>query len=381
MTTMLKKLVNYRGALDSLILMLEQNQLFKVLLVTGRNSFENSEILTGFHKALNEKASVYRFFEFNTNPTIFDLEKGILFAQNFNPDVVIGIGGGSVMDIAKLVSKFSHINGDLENIIKTNQVIYERKKKLVLVPTTAGSGSEATHFSVVYINDNKYSYASSDLIPDSTILDSRLIDSMSRRQSGISALDAFCQAIESYWSVDSTIESRKLSEMSLKLITSNFMQFLENSTPQVSDNMLYASFLSGSAINITKTTAPHALSYYLTKKYDIPHGHAVSLFLPYFLRFNSVEIETNLSNGLNFIEYKSRFSNLLKILGVSDVNSAINLVYRMQDHVPIERNLSDVGVKSLSDIEKIADAVNLERLKNNPKKVSKQNLLNLLNKS
>jgi alcohol dehydrogenase class IV len=373
----MQKCINYRGALRQLSDIIKSSRAKKIFLVTGKKSFSNSVVC---QQLLNDLSNfdVFRFQNFDVNPNSQDLKKGITLATEFCPDMIIGIGGGSVMDMAKLISKFWDVTADIEPILKNNAIVKKRNLPFVLIPTTAGSGSEATHFAVIYINKIKYSYASDCLLPDYTILDVTLTDHIPKNLTAITAFDAFSQAVESFWSVNSNVESRVYSEKSISIIIEIFEDLVSNPTPIVRDKMLEASNLAGKAINITKTTAPHALSYFFTSNYGIPHGHAVAITLPLFLIFNDPESGNIPRPELEVVNYRNNYRRLLHLLKVNNSMEAQNKIFKMIDKCGFNTSLNSIGMKSKEEIIKAAKSVNYQRLGNNPMEVTENNIVELL---
>jgi alcohol dehydrogenase class IV len=327
------------------------------------------------------KFDIYRHCDFEVNPNINDLSKGINIAKSFNPDVIVGIGGGSVMDTAKLIAKFLDADVDLNDCVLKNKSFSKRNKQLFLVPTTAGSGSECTHFAVIYVDDEKYSYASEYLLPDAIVLDSSLTDSVPKSLTAITAFDAFSQAVEAYWSVGSNNQSRAFAKRSIEIIMEVFERLVNAPSEDLRDKMLKASYYAGQAINISKTTAPHAISYFLTKKYNLPHGHAVILTLPIFLEYNAPSCSSNLNPKLDKKEYELRYKELIKLLGNDSLEKAVLNVKNMIAISGLKSSFSQVGLKGINDLEEVARSVNIERLKNNPMLLTQADIIFLLKKN
>lgn len=179
-----------------------------IFLVTGNKSYEKSgakffieNILDGFN--------FIRFSDFSENPKIEDVEKGInIFLEN-SCDYLVSVGGGSVLDMAKLIN-IGHDKKNLKDLATNKTKISSFGKKLIAIPTTSGSGSEATHFAVVYVGGEKFSVAHPIyMLPNVVVLNPSLTYSMDSYQTALSGIDAFAQAMESYWSVNSTEESKK----------------------------------------------------------------------------------------------------------------------------------------------------------------------------
>ena len=274
-----------KEAIESLSEDLKSLNVNKVFLVTGKKSYTDSGA-QDIIESLSDNFEFIRFENFEDNPNIDDVEKGVKYFKKNNCDCILAIGGGSAIDMAKLIKFFAP---------KTKPFIGKFNKKLepdhnislVAIPTTAGTGSEATQFAVLYVGFDKYSISDVQLLPNYVAIISKLLISQTKYQKAVSGLDAFSQAIESFWSINSTVESREYSLQALKLIIPNLPKVVNKKfETDTYKNMALGAYFAGKAINIAKTTAPHAFSYYLTKRCKIPHGHAVAIFLPSFINYN-----------------------------------------------------------------------------------------------
>lgn len=254
----------------------------RVLLITGQRSFNWFD-----EKKLVERisgtAEIFRWSHARPNPEFSNLIHGLQVVSMFNPEVVLGIGGGSVLDTAKLLAALhGKKSSELDNVTSATVELSARNTRLVLVPTTAGSGAEATHFSVLYRDGRKYSIVGGGLLPDCVFLDPHLVVSGEPEQLAASGLDALCQCIESIWAKSATAESQQRAVEGLRAISHSLESFVQGDTSKAKD-IQWGSHLSGHAINVTKTTAPHALSYFLTSNFGVPHGIAVASTIGYFI--------------------------------------------------------------------------------------------------
>ncbi len=311
------------------------------------------------------------FTDFNPNPQIEDLRKGIRLFNSKSFEFIIAIGGGSVLDMAKLISVMAHQTENLEEITKGNAKINNNKTKLLVIPTTAGTGAEATAFSVLYINKIKYSVASKLILPDIVFLSSEFSMSAPPYLTASTGLDAFSQAIESVWSVNSNTQSQEYAFKAIELVWNNLEKAVNKNNKQAKQKMQEAAFLAGKAINITKTTAPHALSYGFTSYYNIPHGHAVILSLNYFLEFNYNVTDSNCTDSRGAEAVKKRIDKILQILdtNISNVKVVLNSFYKS---ININTNIS-VLINNF-DANLILNSTSVERLNNNPRKVTKSDI-------
>ncbi len=346
----------------------------KIFLVRANKSFEVSGAKL-FIENLIGTAEITSFHNFSVNPKIEDLQKGIEIFREGDFDLIIAIGGGSVLDMAKLISVLSHQHSELANLITGNAQIAEHKTPLLAIPTTAGTGSEATMFSVVYIDNMKYSVSSPSILPNSVYLSPYFLKTASPYLAACTGLDAFCQAVESIWSVNATEESESYGLKAIELIWNNLHSAAVLSDALAMEQMLEASFLAGKAINITKTTAPHAISYAFTTYYNIPHGHAVALSLPFFFVFNYALTNQNCTDPRGVESVKMRIDKVLNLIN-ADIETAYAVLDNFFRKVGITINLSEL-IKDF-DPSLIAENINVERLGNNPRRVSKDNVLTFL---
>jgi alcohol dehydrogenase class IV len=280
------------------------------------------------------------------------------------------------MDMAKLISVLSHQNEDIKEIVRGNITLINHKTNVLAIPTTAGSGAESTAFSVLYIDKIKYSVANHSILPDCVYLSAEFSMSSSKYLTAYSGLDAFSQAIESMWSVNSNKTSEKYAVKAISLAWRNLATAVNSNDKEAKEEMQKAAFLAGKAINITKTTAPHALSYGFTTYYNIPHGHAVVLSLAFFFRYN-YEVQTNDCNDNRGAEYvKLQIEKILNLLNI-EINNFENTLYNYLISIGIETDLRKLI--PTFDYSLILKSINPDRLNNNPRKIHTETLHNFLN--
>ena len=351
----------------------------KILLVTGKGSYKKSGSEEKLIQYLGD-AVIKRFFDFEPNPNIKDVLVGINIISSFKPDLVIAVGGGSVIDIAKLINIFAvHVAKEKEiyEFVNESSSFKQAGLPLIAIPTTSGTGSEATHFAVVYIGNKKYSFAHEYVLPNFSIIDPSLSYSNPAYIKACSGFDALSQAIESFWAVGSTEESRSYSREAIKIILSSIEMAVLESDKKSMDRMSLAANLAGKAINISKTTAAHAVSYPITKFLDIPHGHAVALTLGSFFVINShySESQLNDSRGIQYFDNISK--ELLNLFDCSESEQVSQKLNQIMANIGLEDNLKSIFSKKNIDYELIKKEINLERLNNNPVKVNSSQIENL----
>lgn len=354
----------------------------RVLLVTGRRSFEASgadRILP----ALESVAVVRRFSDFSPNTDVEDLAAGLDEVARFGPDLILAVGGGSALDLAKLLCAFRGTSDpdQLRSAIRSGHRAQRRDTGLILVPTTSGSGAEATHFSVVYIGDEKFSIGSPVLLADHVVLDPRLTVSGSTYQRATSGIDAVAQAAESLWASGATDRSRGFARHALRLLLPDIEQFVAEPTQHSARAMMLGSHLAGRAIDISRTTAAHALSYGLTKGYGVSHGHAVALTLGPFIEAHAVAGESELQPGVDPMTHARIMQHILAGFSAASGAEAREGFVDLIERLGLASRLSDVGVVTAEQREALVDGVNVERLGNNPVAFDRAGLLAVLDRA
>ena len=180
-----------------------------IFLVTGKGSYEKSGAKAKLDKILKGYKTVH-FTDFHPNPKLEEIEKGLDIFKKNKCDFIIAVGGGSPIDAAKAVNILGANSGDILDFINKKKKIEHKGKILVAIPTTSGSGSEATHFIVFYRGKAKCSLGHKEFtLPDYAIIDPVLTESLPKYQTACTGMDALGQAIESYWCIDSTEDFKK----------------------------------------------------------------------------------------------------------------------------------------------------------------------------
>ena len=231
--------------------------------------------VNGYFNTLESRfgIAVERFSAFEPNPRYESVTAGVTKFQRTSCDTIAAVGGGSAIDVAKCIKLYAGMD-PAKCYLKQTPV--PNNIPLLAIPTTAGTGSEATRFAVIYHQGEKQSVADDSILPAAVLLDPSVLETLPFYQRKSTMLDALCHTLESFWSVNSTAESRKLSARALQQITENQEGYLANAAAANAE-MQQAAYIAGQAINITQTTAGHAMCYKLTSLYGIAHGHAAIL--------------------------------------------------------------------------------------------------------
>lgn len=360
----------YPKSIIELQMILEKENIKKPFLVTGKKSFKSCGAENSLQWLFGD-FEVLHFNEFEVNPNSKDVEKGVELYKNSNCDAIISVGGGSAMDMAKLINYYHNVS----NLEITKETLINRNPDFTIhiaVPTTAGSGSESTHFAVLYIDGEKYSIAHQDLLPNYVLIDPELHYSQSDYQKAVSGIDALAQAIESIWNVHATKLSALYAENALNLLWNYLPKAVLEEDKGAILNVAIGANLAGRAINITKTTAPHALSYGFTQYEGLPHGHAVALSLPYFLNLHDqvTDENCNTQKGKEFVI--RAMDKINHVIGYRENPNALKSFF---DQIGVETDMQKLNIEA-EVCKQVIDNINLERLANNPVKFDKKDLYN-----
>ncbi len=350
-----QKILSEEGSYEAIRNYFKESGLKRVLLVHGK-SFERQALYRYFLR-LKESGVVKwsSFTDFTPNPEYGSVRKGVEAFHAGYCDGIVAVGGGSCIDVAKCIRLFQNMDSEKSYL---EQEIHAEPMSFLAIPTTAGTGSEATSFAVIYDKGKKISIADTAGIPDAVYFDAAMLKTLPDYQRKATMLDALCHGIESYWSVHSNEESRNYAAESIRMVLQNKDGYLANEE-EANRNMFIAANLAGKAINITKTTAGHAMCYKLTSRYGYAHGHAAALcnvwlweYMEHHL-FDCVDVR-----GKGYLQ--KIFEELAELLQCESVAKAVCFLKKLVEELALERTIAR------EDIDMLTDSVNVERLKNNP---------------
>jgi len=257
-----------------------------VLIVTGMKFARVTGYLDRLSSLLKDHGdTVFIFDKVEPNPSIETIQKGVELAVRVGVNFIVAFGGGSVIDAAKAISILPLQGGSIEDYFYdiTHRPILPPTLPVVAIPTTCGTGSEVTKYAVITKGLNKYTVLGDQIIPIAAILDAETLSYLPSEQFAIAAMDAISHSLESYFNNDSNIYSEVFAITALKILLNNYMNGFNNDI-EAREEMLYGSMLAGMAINMTGTTLVHALSAYVTPRFNIPHGLSNGLFIDVYLK-------------------------------------------------------------------------------------------------
>lgn len=340
-----------------------ESQGFKKIFLVCDTSYQFLKISSLFESMDN----IVKFSDFAPNPEYDSVKKAVELYKAEGCDSIVALGGGSAMDLAKCVKLYANMD---DSKVYIEQEIVPNDIPLTAIPTTAGTGSEATRYAVIYYMGAKQSVTDYSCIPSTVVFDASALTTLPMYQKKATMLDALCHSIESFWSVNSTDESKEFSAKAIGMILDNMDDYIGNKLDG-NINMLKAANLAGKAINITQTTAGHAMCYKLTSLYKVAHGHAAAMCLrklmPYMIANTDKCID---SRGKEYLE--DTFNQIAKAMGCDTPEQMCEKFNSIFDSLELQiPDYSDEDIKVLSG------SVNPVRLKNNPVALSEDVIENL----
>lgn len=326
----------------------------KIMLVKGC-AFDLLEL-----KGLFTDFSCVEFSGFTPNPLYEQVCEGVRIYNQEDCEMIVAVGGGSAIDVAKCIKLFCGMDSSVNYL---NQEMVDSKIPLIAVPTTAGTGSESTKHAVIYFDEKKQSISHPSIIPDYAVLDASVLKSLPVYQKKCTMLDALGQAIESWWSINSNDESKNYSRIAVKKIKENWEMYIFDNSDYAAKEMLFAANYAGRAIDITATTAPHAMSYKLTSLFGIPHGHAVALCLREVWQYMKMHKDKCIDQRGE----KYFWTVLKEIESMIGHSFFVDMLKQMEIGSPISKDKEE-------DLRLLVKSVNVERLKNNPVLLKEEDL-------
>ena len=318
------------------------------------------------------------FSEVESDPSFETIKKGVAMMQNFNPDVIIAIGGGSPIDAAKGMWLFyEHPEADIEGLKLKFMDIRKRtykfpklgvKCKMVAIPTTSGTGSEVTSFAVITDKEKniKYPLADYELTPDVAIVDTDLVMSLPKTVTADTGMDVLTHSIESYVSNMASDYTDGLAEKAAELVIKYLEKAYDNGNDrEAREKMHNASTIAGMAFTNAFLGINHSLAHKIGAEFHLPHGRINAILLPYVIRYNSQEP----TKFVSFPKYEyfiadKKYAALAKKVGLpantteEGINSLITKIKEMNEHLNIPKSFKDAGIDEhefLSKVDMLAD--------------------------
>lgn len=337
----------------------------KLLIIAGGH-LKRDGTVDGLVSQFGKRPSVY-------NPKISKSDIDTIdaltsFCRTEKPDLIIAIGGGTVLDTAKSAAILVNNPGSVSKYVVTEKkVINSTGIPLVAIPTTAGTGSEVTPWATVWDLENKkkYSLVSPLMFSKSALVDSELTDNLPPEITASTGIDALVQAIEAYWSKNHNPISDIFALKAIELILASLEKTVNNPDVELREAMTQGSLFSGLAFSNTETTICHAVSYPMTAHWNITHGQAVAITLPSFIKYSLPVL-------------KERKAPLLKALGAEDEKEAAVKISSLMEKIGLATKLSQLGIREENIDLIVKEGFHPDRAGNAPRVPSPKELQRML---
>jgi len=350
----------------------------KPLLVTDPGIIR-AGLLTRVVEGLKEEGINFALFQdVKVNPPVAVVEEGFNLFQNEGCDSLLALGGGSSIDTAKAIGILKNNGGriiDYEGVGK----VKKRIPWMVAIPTTYGSGSEVTSFVIVTDKTRNFKAAigSPFIMPALALVDPELMVALPYEIAASVGLDALCHAVESYCSKNASPFSDMLALKAIRSISENISRAVESDNDiEATLNMAISSTMAGMAFSLSRLGIVHAMSHPLSAFYDIPHGVANALLLPYVMEYNAEAVPKKYAEIAGAMEIETR--------NMSDSKAAAKAVERvafLRDSFSLPAKLSSLGVKK-EDIPHMAvDTMKSGNVKVNPREANLEDIIRLYEKA
>jgi alcohol dehydrogenase class IV len=365
------KLVFGKGSIGSLMEELLSQPLSKVLIITIDPLLNSLNPIIESLK--NEGHSVLVDTSITQEPSFKDFKTLLDQVSPFNADVVVGIGGGSVLDIAKLIAALLDSDQSLDEIVGIG-LLKGRKKKLICLPATSGTGSEASPNAILVDDDNqKKGIISPFLVPDSVYVDPLLTLSVPASITAATGLDALTHCLEAYTNKFSQPFIDMYAYEGMRLIASHLVRAVENGNDEEARNQVaMGSLLGGFCLGPVNTAGVHALSYPLGSMFHLSHGLSNALLLPFVMEFNIPAAP-------------QRYADVASALGCSKELTTIETAYKGVKKIRelikacgIPSRLSELNIPKEAIPQMADDAMKITRLlKNNPRTITMEDAISI----
>ena len=318
------------------------------------------------------------FSEVEPDPSFDTIKKGVAMMNEFKPDVIIAIGGGSPMDAAKGMWLFyEHPDADIEGLKLKFMDIRKRtykfpklgtKAKMVAIPTTSGTGSEVTSFAVITDKEKnkKYPLADYELTPNVAIVDPDLVMSLPKSVTADTGMDVLTHALEAYVSNMASDYTDGLAEKAVELVINNLEKAYDDGTNKMArEKMHNASTIAGMAFTNAFLGVSHSMAHKIGAEFHLPHGRINAILLPYVIKYNA----TMPTKFVSFPKYEyfiadEKYAAIAKKVGLKAdtkeeaIESLVNKVKEMNEYMNIPKSFKEAGIEEqefLSKVDMLAD--------------------------
>lgn len=345
----------------------------KALIVTGRNSTKKSGLLDRAVNLLKNKGiQCVVFDKVQQNPLTTTAYEGAEIAKSEKCDVVIGLGGGSIMDAAKAIAFIALNDGDISEYIFGKRVS-EKALPIILVPTTCGTGSEGNGFAVLTNpqNGDKKSLRCNAIVAKASIIDPELMMTMPKHILASVGFDALCHNMEAFLSLNGQPLTDMMACEGIKLIGENFVKaYNDPEDIDAYEAITWASTLGGMVINTAGVGAPHGMEHPASGLRNIVHGRGLAALTP-------IIYEESINSS------PEKFGYISKLLGGKDENDLVNVIRKLLQDINLETTLGEQGIKE-EDIDWMTEncfKVSAASMKTHPKEFNIEDIKRIYKKA
>ena len=358
------KIIFGRGSLSKIGEVVSQygKRVFLITMSDFATKYGYTEYI--LEKISEKEISLYLYDEVEVGPTESGLRKVTEIFLDSGCDIILAFGGGSVIDAAKSISLGAKLGGSIADYYYPN-VVDKEVYPIIAVPTTCGTGSEVTKYAIITEDSTgkKKAILGDPLIPKVALLDADTLKPLPKNLIASTGCDVLCHAIESFLGKKHTLFSDLYAAETSRVAFGNIIKAY-NGEEDAKEHMLYEACMGGAAINTTGTTAAHALGYYLSSKYHIPHGVATIIFLPHILTYEMASI-------------KDRLEELARLSGFnnSDAEYFVKKLYETLGQIGVAKGLGTFGIKEEEKDKIVQEGLSFTRnLENNPVEMNEKDL-------
>ncbi|AKA68754.1 1-propanol dehydrogenase PduQ [Clostridium scatologenes] len=329
---------------------LSELQYNKVFIVTDPFMVESGAINKIVDKFKKEDMDLSIFSDVVPDPPIENIIKGVKVMIEFDPDVVVALGGGSAIDTAKAICLFKNkVSNQLANNINKKNV------KFIAIPTTSGTGSEVTNFSVITDRKKgvKYPLISDELLADEAILDAELVKTVPDFITADTGMDVLTHAIEAYVSLKSTDYTDALAEKSIKMVFENLISaYNHGDNMEARRKMHNASCMAGIAFNSASLGINHGIAHTIGGRFHLSHGKTNAILLPYVIEFNANMKNNSIYNYSDSSDSNTakKYAQIASILGLpcptvrQGVKNLISAIRKLLKDLKIPNSFKEAGL-------------------------------------
>lgn len=365
------------GSIHTLQGILKKENPISIFLVTGEHSYE----VSGAAKTIEPLLSFFNVIRFcNTNrySSLEEMERGITLFKKQSIDLVIAVGGGTVIDTAKAIALLGMQQQNPKMYVLKGKEFAKPAPTIVAIPTTAGSGSESTSSAAIYYEKTKYAISHDSLLPLYSIIDPELTYTLPDSITATTGIGTLGQGIESYWSVYATEGSKKIAADVIRLVMNNLLQVVHSPDPDSKIAMSRAAHLAGKATSISRTALCHALAHTMMLRFNVPYGNAVGLTLaPMFIYNSSQAHAVNDKRGEKYAE--KTMHELIACIGSLNAKHAAKKLTALMKSSNVATTLCEVEIKSKKQKDSIVQyGFDTERAQNNLRVIKQNDVRSML---